>query len=110
MLNTLTFPRPPCSIAFRWRSAVCCLLGVWRFFVALIHNDVTNGVERNGSGSVVMADMGVDIRVPSGWVVGSAAVEGKKCIGTHSGSCECWRNENSLRRRIKPNTPSMYTD
>lgn len=35
-----------------------------------------------------MAEMGVDIRVPSGWVVGSAAVEGKKCIGTHSGSCE----------------------
>ncbi|CAN0260233.1 unnamed protein product [Ectocarpus sp. 12 AP-2014] len=36
-----------------------------------------------------MAEMGVDIRVPSGWVVGSTAVEGKKCIGTHSGSFHC---------------------
>ena len=36
-----------------------------------------------------MADMGVDIRVPAGWVVESTAVEGKKCIGTHSGSCKC---------------------
>ena len=36
-----------------------------------------------------MADMGVDIRVPAGWVVESTVVEGKKCIGTHSGSCKC---------------------
>lgn len=32
--------------------------------------------------------MGVDIRVPSGWEVESKVVEGKKCIGTHNGSCK----------------------
>ena len=35
-----------------------------------------------------MAGMGVDIRVPSGWEVESKVVDGKKCIGTHNGSCE----------------------
>lgn len=32
--------------------------------------------------------MGVDIRVPAEWTVEARVVEGKKCIGTHSGSCE----------------------
>lgn len=45
-------------------------------------------MKSSDSGGAVMVDMGVDIRVPSGWVVESAAVEGKKCIGTHSGSCK----------------------
>lgn len=46
-----------------------------------------------------MTGMGVDIRVPASWEVESKAVEGKKCIGTHSGSCEfdCRR-----RRRMWP--------
>lgn len=41
------------------------------------------------TGVAAMAGMGVGIRVPSGWEVESKAVDGKKCIGTHNGSCEC---------------------
>ncbi|CAM9350578.1 unnamed protein product [Discosporangium mesarthrocarpum] len=32
---------------------------------------------------------GVDIRVPPEWVVTSQAVQGRKCIGTHSGTFHC---------------------
>lgn len=46
--------------------------------------------------------MGVDIRVPADWVVGSKAVEGRKCIGTHSGSCESPNRAASGRLAGKP--------
>lgn len=53
-----------------------------------------------------MSGMGVDIRVPSGWVVESAVVEGKKCIGTHSGSCK-YRVRVLFSGKIR-NAPALF--
>lgn len=80
-------------------STICLYAIVFMCYVLLII------IIQHSSSGVVMSGMGVDIRVPSEWVVESKVVEGKKCIGTHSGSCEWYgtavHQTNEFQERVK---------